>query len=33
MVFGLLRHNLVGLVLLGLEPFCLGVPFIDGGGH
>ena len=32
-IFGSLRHNLVGLVPLGLESFCLGVPFIDGGGY
>ena len=32
-VFGLLRHDLVGSVPLGLEPFCLGILFVDGGGY
>ena len=33
MVFGLLGHDLTGLVPLGLEPFGFGIPFIDGGGY
>ena len=32
-VFGLSRHNLVEPIPLGLKPFCLSVPFIDGGGY
>ena len=32
-VFGLLGHNLIGSVSLGLEPFGFGIPFIDGGGY
>ena len=32
-VFGSSRHNLVGLISLGLEPFCLSVPFVNGGGY
>ena len=32
-VFGSLRHNLVGLVPLGLGHLCFGIPFIDGGGY
>ena len=31
--FGSLRHDLVGSVPLGLKPFCLGVPFINGGKY
>ena len=31
-VFASTRGYLVGLVLLGLEPLCFGVPIIDGGG-
>ena len=33
MVFGLLGHNLIGLVPLDLEPFGFGIPFINGGGY
>ena len=33
MVFGSLRHNLVGSISLGLKPFCLDIPFIDDGGY
>ena len=32
-VFSSLGHNLTGLVPLGLKPFDLGVPFINGGGY
>ena len=32
-VFGLSRHNLIGSVPLGLEPFCLGLLFINGGRY
>ena len=32
-IFGLLRHDLVGSVPLDLEPLCFGIPFIDGGGY
>ena len=31
--FGLLQHNLVGLVPLGLESFSFGIPFVNGGGY
>ena len=33
MVFGLLGHNLIRLVPLGLEPFSFGIPFVNGGGY
>ena len=32
-VFDSSRYNLIGLIPLGLEPFCLGIPFVDGSGY
>ena len=32
-VFGSLRHDLIGLVPLGLEPFGFDIPFIDDEGY